>query len=64
MLAGVVLFVAGLMLTFDPVGRLGKLPGDIVWRAKGCTLFVPITTSVLISLLLTLLLSLINHFRQ
>ena len=34
---------------------LGRLPGDIVWRRDGFTFFLPITTSILVSLVLTLL---------
>ena len=33
---------------------LGRLPGDVTFRWKGRTLYVPITTTVLLSLLLTL----------
>jgi Protein of unknown function (DUF2905) len=32
---------------------LGRLPGDIVWRRGGFTLYLPITTSILISVVLT-----------
>ena len=32
---------------------LGRLPGDIVWRRNGFTLYLPITTSILVSVVLT-----------
>jgi hypothetical protein len=32
---------------------LGRLPGDIVWRRGGFTFYLPITTSILISVVLT-----------
>ena len=38
---------------------LGRLPGDVTFRWKGRTLYVPITTTVLLSLLLTLVASVI-----
>ena len=38
---------------------LGRLPGDIVWRHKGREYYLPITTTVLLSLALTLLVRLI-----
>ena len=38
---------------------LGRLPGDIVWRYRGREYFLPITTTVLLSLALTLLVRLI-----
>jgi hypothetical protein len=34
---------------------LGRLPGDMVWRRNGFTFYLPITTSILVSLVLTLL---------
>ena len=34
-----------------------RLPGDIIWRGKNTTIYLPIATSILLSLLLTLLLS-------
>ena len=33
---------------------LGRLPGDVTVRWRGRTLYLPITTTVLLSLLLTL----------
>ena len=34
---------------------LGRLPGDIVWRREGFTFYLPIATSIVVSLVLTLL---------
>lgn len=39
----------------------GRLPGDIVVRRKGFTLYVPLVSSIVISVVLTLLL---NLFRR
>jgi hypothetical protein len=33
---------------------LGRLPGDIVYRRDGFTLYLPITTCILLSVLLTI----------
>jgi hypothetical protein len=51
---GIVLVAAGLL--WPIIGRLGlgRLPGDIVIEREGFRLYVPITTSLLISALLTL----------
>ncbi len=38
---------------------LGRLPGDIVWRYRGRDYYLPITTTVLLSLALTLLMRLV-----
>jgi hypothetical protein len=53
-LAGVVLLVAGFLWPY--IGRigLGRLPGDIVVEREGFRLYVPITTSLLVSAVLTL----------
>ena len=32
---------------------LGRLPGDIAWRRGGFTFYLPITTSILVSVVLT-----------
>jgi hypothetical protein len=34
---------------------LGRLPGDFVWRREGFTFYLPIATSIVVSLVLTLL---------
>lgn len=57
--------VGGLLLIFGRAGvnvRLGSLPGDIRLHGEGWSCIVPITTSILLSLLLTVLLSVIARF--
>lgn len=54
MVAGGILFLAGLILTVAaPIG-LGRLPGDIVYRRGNFTLYFPIVTSILLSVALSL----------
>ncbi len=55
---GVLLFLLG-RLPF--ANRLGRLPGDIVYenKAKGITWAVPIVSSLIISLLLTIVVNVI-----
>ncbi len=48
------LFVAALGLLVMLGVPLGHLPGDIVIRRPGFTLYVPVTTCILISVLLTI----------
>lgn len=57
-LAGLLLVVVGLALM--GLSRLAggqgwRLPGDLVWRRDGFTLYFPIATCVLLSLFLSLL---------
>ncbi len=60
--AGVVLVVAGLLVMLVPkVPWLGKLPGDITWRWGNFTLYLPLGTCILLSLILTLVLYLLNR---
>ncbi|MEW6170331.1 MAG: DUF2905 domain-containing protein [Candidatus Omnitrophota bacterium] len=54
---GIILIGVGLFLTFfDKIPFLGKLPGDIFIKRKNFSFYFPITTSILVSLILTLIL--------
>jgi len=56
---GAVLLVLGLVLTFGPrIPGLGRLPGDIVWRRGNTTVYFPVVTCLVISLVLSLLFAL------
>ena len=43
--------------------RLGRLPGDIAWQGKNSTVYFPIVTCIVLSILLTLAFSIFNRFR-
>ena len=63
-IAGIALIIGGLLVSFGdrlPLGRLGRLPGDIVWKRGNFIAHFPLATSLLLSLLLTLLLWFINR---
>jgi hypothetical protein len=49
---------AGLLLA-DRLGFRG-LPGDIVWKGKGITIYAPIVTSLVVSVVLSLIFSLLR----
>ena len=63
---GVILVVAGLIVVL--MGRmnvpLGRLPGDFSWRGRGWSVSFPLATSILLSVILSLILWAINHFRR
>jgi hypothetical protein len=40
---------------------LGRLPGDLVFRGKHTTVYIPLATMLIVSALLTLLLRLFRH---
>ena len=54
---GVALVVLGLLLTWGPKPpfRLGRLPGDIIIRRENFTLYFPVVTCLLLSVVLSLL---------
>ena len=55
---GVLLIVAGLALTYGgrlPL-RLGRLPGDIAIHGRNSSFYFPLTTCILVSVLLSLVL--------
>ena len=55
-LLGVLIAAAGVLVVWGV--PLGRLPGDLVFKRGNVSVYVPITTSVLVSLLLTLLMAL------
>jgi len=56
-LLGCLLVLAGLLLTFGPPlpFRAGRLPGDFVWRGKSATLYFPLGTCLVLSILFSLI---------
>jgi hypothetical protein len=54
------LLVAGGKLPF----RLGRLPGDIAYQGKSGSFYFPVVTCLLLSVLLTLAMWIVNHFRR
>lgn len=63
---GGLLIVAGLLVMgLERMGvGLGRLPGDLVWRGRRTTIYAPLGTSVLLSVLLSLLLYALSRFRR
>ena len=60
--AGALLVLAGLVTYYGGLSWFGKLPGDIRYQGENTRIFVPITSMILSSLLLTLLASLLRRF--
>jgi hypothetical protein len=60
--AGLTLAAIGLLLVIAPqvpgLDRLGRLPGDIFVQRGNTTIFIPIVSSIVISVLLTIILNL------
>ena len=61
--AGLILVVIGLILHFAPnlFNWFGRLPGDINSQSENGRVFIPITSMIIVSVLLTIL---INIFKR
>ena len=66
LVAAAVLAAAGALLLFGArlPFRLGRLPGDIVYHGRHGSVYFPIVTCIVVSVILTLLLRIINIFRR
>ncbi|TVR68989.1 MAG: DUF2905 domain-containing protein [Marinilabiliales bacterium] len=62
-IAGIILIVIGLLLHYAPgaLNWFGRLPGDIRIETERTRVYIPITSMILISLVLSLLIRLFRH---
>jgi hypothetical protein len=60
-LTGIVMLAVGSAWLLAERFGLGRLPGDVVIEREGFRLYIPITTSIIVSVVLTLLLWLIGR---
>lgn len=59
---GVIMIIVGALLVFSPkIPFLGKLPGDFLYKRDGFTLYFPLATSIIISIVLTVLLNIFTR---
>ncbi len=66
MFFGLILFLVGVFLTFSnriPI-KLGRLPGDIAYERNGISVFVPITTMLLVSIVFSLIAFIVSRFNR
>jgi hypothetical protein len=63
---GAVLLVAGVVVLL--LARmnlpLGRLPGDVLYRGKSTTVYFPLATSVVVSVVLSIVLYLVSKWRR
>lgn len=58
---GILLVIIGVVLVFiNKVSGLGKLPGDLLIERKNYTFYFPVTTSIIVSILLSFVFWLIS----
>ena len=60
----VMLFLGVPLVVADRVPLIGRLPGDITVRGNGWTIYAPVATSIVLSVLLTVVLSLVAWVRR
>lgn len=63
---GVILIVVGAVAVL--AGRIGlpigRLPGDMLYRGKHTTVYFPLVSCLVVSLVLTVVMYVIHHFRR
>lgn len=71
-LGRILIFVGGLLIVIGLVvvlaGKLnlplGRMPGDIVYRGKNTTIYFPLMTSIVLSVILSLVLYFVNRMHR
>ncbi len=62
--AGILIVIVGIIIYFfhDKLNWLGKLPGDIRFEKENFGFYFPITTMIILIILLTLLINILKKF--
>jgi membrane protein implicated in regulation of membrane protease activity len=61
MLGGLLIIIGAAVVLVGKIPWLGKLPGDIYVERRNFTFFFPLTTSILVSVILSLVLYLLSR---
>jgi hypothetical protein len=57
--------IGGLVMLLGKTGLpLGRLPGDILYRGKNTTVYFPLATSIVLSIVLSVILYFVGRFRH
>lgn len=64
-LLGLSIVVLGVILSYAPflLTWFGSLPGDINYRRENARIFVPITSMILVSVIITVITKILGRFR-
>jgi hypothetical protein len=55
-ITGAIIVIIGVVLLFaDKIPFIGRLPGDIYIKKKNFTIYIPLATSILLSIILSLI---------
>ena len=62
---GLLFLLGGLILLLGKTGiPFGRLPGDFAYRGKNASVYFPLASSVLLSIVLSLVFYLLSRFRR
>jgi hypothetical protein len=63
-IVGVIIVIVGIIIYFfsDKLSWLGRLPGDIRIEKENFRFYFPITTMIILSILLTVIINIIKRF--
>jgi hypothetical protein len=63
MIMGAVIFLAGAVLWLVSKTGLpfGRLPGDVTWTGKNVKIYAPVTTMIIVSVILTVILNILSR---
>lgn len=62
---GAVIIAIGLLLMFEPkIPFLGKLPGDIHLKKENYEVYIPLATSFLLSLVISIVIWIFHYFKK
>jgi hypothetical protein len=57
--------IGGIVMLLGRTGMpLGRLPGDLLYRGKNTTLYFPLASSILISIVLSIVLFLVGRMKR
>jgi hypothetical protein len=59
--AGLVLVVVGVLVRYGWLGWFGRLPGDIRFESENARVYIPITSMVLVSVVITVVVNLVRR---
>jgi hypothetical protein len=63
-LGGLLVGIGLMLMFFDRIPLLGKLPGDITIRRDNVQIFIPITSGILLSVLISVIVWLYSYFKE
>ena len=59
-LGALLILIGGMLVVLGKIPGVGKLPGDILIKKENFTFYFPLTTSILLSIILSLIMFFLN----